>query len=122
MNRKQPVWDLLLKVLLIATIGYYFNQTIEVFSKEEKASGKVFEKGGCIYLSQESKADIKLTNSGKDRTPVVSPDGKKIVFIRKSEKNAYNPIEGVDSPRNDPLADQVWIIGRVSPNFSHQIL
>ena len=72
-------------------------------------SKKVFVENRCIFCSLDGKNKIQLTKSGKDRNPILSPDGKKIVFIRKSSKAAYNPIDGADKP-GDPLADQLWII------------
>ncbi len=95
MNKTRLLLPILIFILLVSTV---YCQGID----------KVFEKDSCIYSSQEDKADIKLTNSGKDRSPVLSPDGKKIVFIRKSKEKAYDPTEGV-LPR-DAFADQLWII------------
>jgi len=63
-------------------------------------------KNGNIYFSKDGINREQLTNSGKDRTPVFSPDEQKIVFIRKSDREAYSNF----GKEKDIYADQVWII------------
>lgn len=70
---------------------------------------KVFAKKGNIYISQKGKKRIQLTGSGKDRAPVLSPDGKVVVFIRESKEEAYSPTGGGEDGRPG-FADQLWIV------------
>ena len=55
---------------------------------EGMLSKKVFAEHGYIYFSPDGKEKILLTDGGKDRAPVLSPDGKKVAFIRKTDNEA----------------------------------
>lgn len=71
----------------------------------------VFIETGNIYYSPTGGQKIQLTKSGKDKFPLLSPNGKKVVFIHKSKEKAYDPIDGEGpSERSDPFADQIWVI------------
>jgi len=73
---------------------------------------KVFAEHGYIYFSPDGKEKILLTNGGKDRAPVLSPDGKKVAFIRKSDNQADLAVamESLDCSPEDFLADQIWVV------------
>jgi len=87
-----------LLVLLLVFANYSFAAT----------SPKVFIKHGNVYCL-DGKKKIQLTHSGKDRAPVLSPDCKKLVFIRETSKISYTSEDsGVDHPSN---ADQLWVVG-----------
>ena len=79
-----------------------------------KESQKVFAENGSIFYSLDGKNKIRLTKGPKDSTPAISPDGKKVVFLRKSEKEAYlavgSPEDYLQSGPDGILADQVWIV------------
>jgi len=68
---------------------------------------------GCVYYV-DTKAKIQLTKNGKDSVPILSPDGKSVVFLRKSSKEVYLPTgdseyylkKGPDAI----FADQVWLV------------
>ena len=70
-------------------------------------------KNGNIYFSTDGKNRKQLTNTGKDRSPVLSPDEKIVVFIRKSNNKAWMADEHELSnppPPEELFADQLWII------------
>ncbi|MFC1514490.1 TolB family protein [Candidatus Omnitrophota bacterium] len=72
---------------------------------------QVFVEKGNIYYLPEGKEAIQLTDSGKDETPVLSPDGKIVAFIRKSAKEAYLAVGAPeDYPPEGLFADQIWIV------------
>ncbi|MFC1632296.1 TolB family protein [Candidatus Omnitrophota bacterium] len=75
---------------------------------------QVLEREDNIYFVDEGGEETQLTSSGKDRTPVLSPDGGKVAFIRKSDEEAYlsvgSPDDYLQSGPEGILADQVWII------------
>ena len=76
---------------------------------------KVFAKEGHIYYFSDGKDEIQLTFNGKDSAPALSPDGKNVAFLRKSDREAYlavgAPEDYLQSGPDAILADQVWIIG-----------
>jgi hypothetical protein len=52
---------------------------------------KVYEKEGNLYFQKSETFTIQLTNSGKDRDPILSDDGQKIVFYRgEANDNVYS--------------------------------
>ena len=76
---------------------------------QEQAS--VTAHDGNIYYSRDGANAISLTSTGRDRAPVLSPDGKIIAFIRRSFTQADYLVgspEDWESPT--PVADQIWII------------
>lgn len=81
--------------------------------KVEIVSGKkeVFEKNKQIFFF-DGKTQIQLTNAGSNRYPVLSPDGGRVLFIRKSNKAAMNPVDGGDgfNDQEDGHSDQLWVI------------
>lgn len=77
-------------------------------------SKRVFSDNGNIFFSPGGDEKIQLTKYGKDSAPVLSPDGKKVAFLRKSKKEAYlsvgAPEDYLQSGPDAILADQLWII------------
>ena len=72
---------------------------------------KLFEEKGCIWRTDDQGQKVQLTTNGKDRSPVLSPDGNAMVFLRKSTKNALLVIGAeTDYPGDSRLADQVWLL------------
>lgn len=69
---------------------------------------KVSAENGNIFFSSGT-VKKQLTTTGQDSAPILSLDGKTVIFIRRSNEMAYNPIEGADNPR-DPHADQIWSV------------
>ena len=88
MNKKQLTITLMFVSILMA---YGLNQIIYAsgLSNIEKVKQKVFVEKGNIYYSADGKNKTQLTKNGKDRSPIISPDGKYVVFIHKSDKEAY---------------------------------
>ena len=72
-----------------------------------------FEHRGNIFIKDQVGKVTRLTSLGKDRDPLISPDGNKLVFIRKSDRKAYLAI-GDESDYiingGSILADQIWMI------------
>lgn len=113
----------MLRRSLILTIAVLFAWTMIVFAKDApspKSTQKVFAEKGHIYYFPDGKKKIQLTKTGKNRAPVLSPDGKRVVFLRKSDKEAYLAVGGSeDYVKDDPdglLADQVWIVDVTGKN------
>lgn len=69
--------------------------------------GVFIEKGNIVFYDGTKK--IQLTKKGIDRAPVLSPNRNKIVFLRKSREEAYDPVGGGEDS-GPGLADQVWVI------------
>ena len=70
-----------------------------------------FEHRDNIFIKDQASKVTQLTSSGKNREPLISPDGKKLVFIRKSNRKADLPIGGEENyPGDKILADQIWIV------------
>jgi WD40 repeat protein len=52
---------------------------------------KVYEKDGNLFFQKNETQAIQLTNSGRDRNPILSEDGQKIVFYRgEADDNVYS--------------------------------
>ena len=96
------------KLILLSLLICFFAALWHSNCAYSQPKQEVLVENGNIYCSS-GKQKVQLTKSGKDRSPVLSPDGKTVVFIRKSTEGAYSPIEGADYPR-DPLADQLWTV------------
>lgn len=95
-------------ILVVILVGRTF---VHLTSAEDILPKKVFEKDGRIYAYQGNRIPVKLTNSGKDRNPILSPDEKLVAFIRKSEDEAYLAVEGADYVEpGGHLGDQIWIV------------
>ena len=95
----------------ILVTALLFITTSFVLAEDVSPPKKVFVEKGNIYYCPSGNQRIQLTKSGKDKLPLLSPDGKKVVFIRKSKEKAYDPIDGDgSSERLDPFADQIWAI------------
>jgi hypothetical protein len=113
----------MLRRSLILTIAVLFTWTTVVFAKDvpsPKSTQKVFAEKGQIYYFPDGTKKIQLTKTGKNRAPVLSPDGKRVVFLRKSDKEACLAVGGrEDYVKDDPdglLADQVWIVDVTGKN------
>jgi hypothetical protein len=66
-------------------------------------AGQVTENQGNVYYHNDQGNVLQLTFSGKDSQPVLSPDGKQLVFVRASQN------------------DELWIMN-VSGDNAHSIL
>ena len=75
----------LTKLIIIFTTIYLL-YTFSSFAEPTK----VFVKNGNIYLIKDGET-IQITNNGKDSAPVLSPDGRQIVFIRQVQAFENNP-------------------------------
>jgi hypothetical protein len=51
-------------------------------------AGQVTEKQGNLYYHSDQGNEQQLTSSGKDKQPVLSPDGQTIAFVREVENQA----------------------------------
>jgi len=71
----------------------------------------VFEKNKQIFYF-DGKTQVQLTNAGSNHYPVLSPDGGRVLFTRKSKKEAMNPVDGGDGfyDPEDVYSDQLWIM------------
>ena len=70
-----------------------------------------FEFHGNIFIKDKDGKVTRLTSSGKNREPLISPDGKKLVFIRQSNRKAFLSIGNESDYLGDEiLADQIWMI------------
>jgi Tol biopolymer transport system component len=65
-------------------------------------------KDGNICLQKSDESLVQLTKSGKDRNPVLAPDGKTVVFIRQTDER-YEIDAPADVDCNDLYVDQLWI-------------
>ncbi|MBT3191929.1 MAG: hypothetical protein HN341_05180 [Verrucomicrobia bacterium] len=71
----------------------------------------LFVTDGNVCVSNKARNVMRLTSSGKDHSPVLSPDGRSVAFLRKSSNVAYLPASGeADGDGNRLLADQVWMV------------
>jgi Tol biopolymer transport system component len=68
-----------------------------------------FEHRGNIFIKDQTEKVTRLTSSGKDRAPLISPDGKNLVFLRKSKNIAIDDLSD-GSPEHTGFADQIWIV------------
>lgn len=82
-----------------------------VSAAQQGLGEKVYEKDGHLFLGTESGPVEQLTTGGNDRSPVMGPRGKQVVFIRKSQNPAPNPEDDpLDEARpGKRLADQLWL-------------
>jgi len=98
----------------IVTVAIFLLFMFSIAVAEELPLPKVFAENGSIFYSLGGKNKIQLTKGQKDSTPVISPDGKKVAFLRKSSKEAYlavgAPEDYLQSGPDGILADQVWIV------------
>lgn len=70
-----------------------------------------FEFRGNIFIKDQDGKVTRLTSAGKNRNPLISPDEKNLVFLRKSTNTAISPHYGIlDNTGEDSLADQIWNI------------
>lgn len=66
---------------------------------------------GCIWREDGPGRRTQLTYYGKDRAPVLAPDGGSVAFLRKSTNRAALPADDGDEPSGEgALADQVWLL------------
>jgi hypothetical protein len=59
-----------------------------------------------------------ITGGGHDSAPVLSPDGKRIVFVRAG---GVKPIEGCAADTSTATADELWTVGSDGKN-AHALL
>jgi len=108
-NKDGAVKKKLLMLICVLFIGMIF----EGLSIAEENAVRVFAENGNIYCARNG-ARIQLTKNGKDSVPVLSPDGNKVVFLRKSDQEAYvavgSPEDYLQAGPGAILADQIWII------------
>lgn len=96
---------------VIVTLIVFATLTTTVLAKEAAPIKKVFAEKGNIYYCPSGKQRIQLTSSGKDSYPALSPDGKKVAFIRKSTAKAYLSVGAEEDYAPEELfADQVWVV------------
>ena len=69
----------------------------------------VFARAGNIYFVGNNNQAIQLTHLGIDHDPVLSPDKKKMVFIRVS-KDIMPPHCGDFADTQNRYGEQIWII------------
>lgn len=71
-----------------------------------KSAGTVYVKKGDIFLEVDNK-NVQLTQTGRDREPVLSPDGKRVAFTREIE----GKVDECSKRRERICAtDRLWII------------
>ena len=70
---------------------------------------KVSAKKGNIQFTDKAGKTIALTTGGKDSEPQLSPDGKLVAFVRKSDKK-------VASGSGEDDATEIWIVGTDGSN------
>jgi len=68
-----------------------------------------FEFRGNIFIKDKDSKVTRLTSSGKNRNPLLSPDGKNLVYLRKSKNTAIDDMSD-GSPEQTDYADQIWIV------------
>jgi len=78
---------------------------------------EVYEKDGNIYINDASDEEIQLTFENKDHSPVLSPDGQKVVFIRYNRPCPYDSNTGW-FPGN---YDEIWSIN-IEKGNPHSII
>jgi hypothetical protein len=61
--------------------------------------------GNIFFQSALSKAPIQLTSSGKDDQPTLSPDKRKVAFVR------HTPAKTIESALGPVEATELWVIG-----------
>lgn len=73
----------------------------------------VFCRDGNIFISADANQEVQLTNSGRDRDPVLHPSGKWIYFVRSFEgefkDEVYYPLKGKE-PEDCILKEELWRI------------
>lgn len=71
----------------------------------------VIETNGCIAIPHSSGKLELLTRYGKDRAPILSPNGRYVAFLRKSTNEAIIVVGSTeDYPGDAILADQIWLL------------
>ncbi len=82
-----------------------------VASEQAGKYPKVYAKDGNLYFQSNANQVTKLTNSGKDRDPLLSDDEEKIVFYRgEADDNVY-------SINNDGSDEQLIIASKFLPRL-----
>lgn len=60
------------------------------------SAAQVFEKQGNLFFQPDSGAPRQLTHLGQDSQPALSPDGQRVVFVRKQARS--NPLIADEQP------------------------
>lgn len=76
----------------------------------QKAKLTAFEHRGNIFIKDQAEKVTRLTSSGKDRAPLISPDGKILAFCRTSTNRVINDMLDDAQQAEAPYAEQIWIV------------
>lgn len=69
------------------------------------AQGVSAENGGIVYRASGASAPRRLTSSGRDSQPRLSPDGRMVAFVRAT------PDDRVQTAAGEAEATELWIVG-----------
>lgn len=76
-------------------------------------AAQVVEQRGNIFIQDNSDKSRQVTRLGQDSQPALSPDGKRIVFVRKQARS--NPLIAEDQP------NELWVMDATGSN-AHVLL
>lgn len=99
--------DNIARTAIILLAGYWVGSN--AYAQE------VFQKNGDIYLRDEKNRTKQLTSSSKDYDPALSPDGRLVVFVRRTGET----IKSGGPPLQD--VTQLWMINLASSIFPELI-
>lgn len=68
----------------------------------------LYEQQGNVFIQRDAEKAQQLTRLGQDSQPALSPDGKRIVFVRKQARS--NPLIAEDQP------NELWIMDATGGN------
>lgn len=95
-------------------------RTPVVLEKKEKYP-RVYAKDGNLYFQRNASQPVQLTSSGKDREPLLSDDGQKIVFYRGESTDRIHFINSDGSREHTVITSETsLLVGKgdiVSPIF-----
>lgn len=99
---------LFLTCLLLLISSFSYGDT-NLMPHSENFEPFVFSKKGDIYYSLSNNKTIQITNLSKDKSPLLSPNKKLIVFIREGSGPVLPKACGDFSLANTDRADQIRI-------------